>query len=709
MRVALVGCSSDEVEALAAHLLEELVPLPARSAVGPEYDFAFIGFTCRRSIPDMLRDRVRVPAIQLVPSRDHYDQVTTELAALALDDLQRVRFTMRRERTMHDALAEREERYRALVTQVPGSAWSMSLPDGRLFAGPRITDLTGFTPEEFMKGGGIGFWESRIHDDDREGVRRVLSDLIRAKTSAESVEYRFRHKEERWVWLKDWLTCVGNAHGRRLVGISIDTSLQRAAEDALRTSEARYRSLVEQAQDIIFSIDGSGRILSLNRAFETVTGWTREEWIGKPFLDILDPALSERAAERFAAIMTGSEATYSEYRIRTARGELLTVEASAQAIVSDGHRSGIVGIARDVTRRKEAEALAEKEKRLASLGQLATSVAHDFNNVLMGIMPFAEVLQRRFADNESARSATAHIIGAVRRGREISQEILRFARPVAPVLAAVRVSEWLAAIRATALAMLGPQFEVSTQTEGLDPDAAVLADRALLDQVARNLIVNAREAMPDGGTIAIIARDHGAQVEIEIEDNGCGMPEALLDRIFEPLFTTKRAGNGLGLSIANQAMQQQGGAIRVRSRAGQGSTFTLTLPAAAAVEKPQTVPSNSVRRLVLVEDDVSVGEGLRMLLADEGFDVRLIERGADAITAIEDTRPELVLLDVNLPDVNGIDVYEQIHARWPELPVIFSTGHADARALENVRDRRVPSIMKPYDVSELLAVMATLA
>ena len=187
--------------------------------------------------------------------------------------------------------------------------------------------------------------------------------------------------------------------------------------------------------------------------------------------------------------------------------------------------------------------------------------------------------------------------------------------------------------------------------------------------------------------------------------SGQPLEEFLAERIFEPLYTTKRDGNGLGLSIAHQAMVQQNGTISVSSTAGAGATLTLSFPQVARPSIGFHRDETESRRVLIVEDDESVGEGLRILLSDEGFEVKLVERGQLAIPAMETFRPDLVLLDVNLPDASGVDIYDEIRVRQPELPVIFSTGHADARALQEVHDREVPSIMKPYEIDDLITLM----
>lgn len=479
-------------------------------------------------------------------------------------------------------------------------------------------------------------------------------------------------------------------------------------ERALQESEERYRTLVDQAQDIVFSIDSSGRILSLNPVFETLTGLRCEDWIGQPFSGLTLDDATGSAQRRFQERLRGDPTEYSEYTIRKTDGSMVTLEVTAKPFRSGGTVAGLVGIARDVTDRKRRLAEEEREKRLASLGQLATSVAHEFNNVLMGILPFAEVLNRRYKEDARIVNATTQIIGAVRRGREVSQEILRFARPPQPVIAPVNVLSWIASIEEKARGILGPAHHVHLESGNLRPGTMMLADVALAGQAVSNLLFNARDAMTSGGTLTLRARSCADEhaIEIDVCDTGTGIPADVIGMIFDPLFTTKRTGNGLGLAIAHQAMQKQNGGIRVQSEMGVGTTFTLTFPLAPQVEEERT--STRRRRILLVEDDLGVGEGLQDLLALEGFEVQLVDRGLQAVAAVERFAPDLLLLDVNLPDISGVDLYEQLQTRWPDLPIIFSTGHADAHALQNLREKRVPSVMKPYDLSELLEVIRSL-
>jgi two-component system, cell cycle sensor histidine kinase and response regulator CckA len=274
------------------------------------------------------------------------------------------------------------------------------------------------------------------------------------------------------------------------------------------------------------------------------------------------------------------------------------------------------------------------------------------------------------------------------------------------VMESISVAPWLAQFVKRAESMLGPRFHIECRIASGHHDMTISADASLLDLTLMNIVANARDAMPAGGRLVIAAArpDERGMVEIKVEDRGAGISDANIGHIFDPLFTTKDGGRGLGLTIAYQAMKQQDGAISVESTVGAGTTFTLSFrdgqPAVAADAK-------HARRMLIVEDDEAVAEGLRVLLETEAFEVRVVATGAEAVPSIKQFAPDLVLLDVNLPDASGIDVLNDIRRHSPDLTVIFSTGHADGHALQELLERDAKWIMKPYDVHELLALIAS--
>jgi PAS domain S-box-containing protein len=382
-------------------------------------------------------------------------------------------------------------------------------------------------------------------------------------------------------------------------------------------------------------------------------------------------------------------------------------------------------LAESMVREQAAQALAvsvtqlEQADRLTSLGRMAATIAHEFNNVLMGISPFVEVIRR----GKSVEMSLDHIGRAVKRGKRITEEILRFTRHAPPQRAAFEVEPWIENIALEARSLVPPSCRIDTFVQA--DDLAIDGDANQLQQIFTNLILNARDAMPNGGSLTIEVRRERPNarwafgivdrperfVHCIVSDTGCGMSADTLRHIYEPLFTTRKNGTGLGLAVTHQVVQRHGGEIFVESTVGVGTTFHLFLPLAAPGAKTndaltsivENVMAISPRHVLLVEDDAAVAMGLVTLLELRGLRVDVVETGAAAIRALDTVTPDLVLLDVGLPDMEGTAVYETIAARLPRLPVIFSTGHADRARLDAVLEKpNVAYLLKPYESNALL-------
>jgi PAS domain S-box-containing protein len=637
-----------------------------------------------------------------VSSKPMYD----ELGHYAGASLLVIDITARRQ--VEEALLRRETELSIANELAQLGSWEWDFETNRIIGSRELFRLLGLGD----RAGALEF-EEWLTIVDRQDVAELREALQQAAAEGREFEheYRLRGDAGRIIHSRGRVIADDGGAPKRMIGMAQDvTQLLRDAED-LRRSEHRFRALVEQATDIIFSLDDGQRLTSINPAFEAITGWKIEEWIGRPLIECLAPESHEAARAHLAAALRG-ESTIAEYQLRTRDGGSVTIETTTQAIANGGGElMGTVGIARDVTRRNEIERALEQEKRLSSLGHLAASVAHEFNNVLMSIMPFAELLKRRAPDEERTSIAANHIFHAIRRGRQISQEILRFARPAALVITSIDVRGWLRDFAREAEALVGPKYRVWTR-ESNDPAIYARADRAALDRVVTNLVLNARDAMPDGGSIMIDIRRSESDagfISIALRDEGSGISPDVIGRVFDPLFTTKQGGTGLGLSTAYAAVTQMGGMLRVESRQGEGSEFTILLrigerPAIEEASKPRR--EVAPQRVLLVEDDEAVGEGIRTLLVESGFVVHLVVRGKDAAGAVAEFNPDVVVLDVNLPDISGLEVLETLRGSWPALPVILSTGHADATALDSIRKLQVPFLLKPYEIGDLLALLA---
>ncbi len=478
-----------------------------------------------------------------------------------------------------------------------------------------------------------------------------------------------------------------------IIGTAADVTGSVQAQQALEASEQRYRELVDGVGDILFTVDHEGLFLSLSRSFERSTGYRVDEWIGRPFEELFRPHSAPGAGQ------------FGEYELPAKIGSVVTVEVSSQPRYVDGVVAGRIGMARDVTQSRTIARKLEEAKRMSSLGQVAASLAHEFNNVLMGIQPFVEIIARNSAGARGVDEAVGHITRSIGRGKRASQEILRFANPKEPQLSSIDAWVWLPAFLGQLAAGLPSTIALA---HSIEPDVRFLrGDREHLEQVITNLVFNARDAVSGRGTIDIcVSRVDAEVVRISVCDDGPGIASQFLDRVFEPLFTTKRNGTGLGLAIARRLMEQQGGALTAENRLEGGAAFHLLVPA-GRTDVLSVIPGRcatpSLKRILLVEDDLSAGAGLEELLNAEGYETTWVRAFHDACDAARRILPEVAIIDVNLPDGNGIDLVPLLRAEHRNLPIVLSTGHVEL----NLRDEddRILSLMKPYELTDLLAAI----
>lgn len=511
-------------------------------------------------------------------------------------------------------------------------------------------------------------------------------------------------------------------------GVARDVTEREEAFWTMRRSEEHFRSIIENASDIIAIVELDGRIRYKSPSVERVLGYPRNALVGTSVLDLVHPDDVSRAAGSLARQIADPAAIQTiELRVRHHGGTWRSLEIVAKNLVKTGQASAIVMNARDVTERKLLEAQLVQANRLGALGRLAATVAHEFNNVLMGMQPFAELMQRPNATPQVISKGAWHIANSIQRGKRIVLDILRFAQPYVPVTTAVDLGEWWETFAPEAENVLGNMISVvsTIPSRGL----YTVADRTQLSQVLANLVANARDAMPAGGTLTVEASGlepdatfpfgvvpHPDRfVQVSIRDTGHGMAAEVMDRVFEPLYTTKQSGGtGLGLAVADQVLTRHGGYIFVESEPGRGSTFHLFLPRAtppssdkAAVTGLTRTPA--ARKVLIIDDEESIVLGIGSLLEQEGIEVEAIGSGVEAAQAIARFHPDVVLLDFGLPDMDGSEVYACIRELDRSLPVIFATGHGDRRVLQDgLNDPRTRFLQKPFEVADLLEMMVDL-
>ena len=508
-------------------------------------------------------------------------------------------------------------------------------------------------------------------------------------------------------------------------GAAHDVTETALALRQVRESEVLFRSIVENASDMIAVLTSRSVIRYHNPAMERTLGHTSDDLIGSTLLDFVHASDIDRMREFFSRQVDMPPASYTaEVRLRRSDGTFRSFEVATRNVVRAGHVEAIVLNARDITDRRLLELQLEQANRVNSLGRLAATVAHEFNNVLMGIQPFAELLERPKISSDTLAKCARHIGNSIQRGKQVALEILRFTQPSAPARKPLRMNEWLS--------RLVPEIEAqcsngtSVRCEIPEGSPVVLADGGQIAQVITNIANNARDAMPLGGTITIRVREpHPAEtfpfaileqperyVLISVTDTGTGISAEVLPHIFEPLFTTKKnGGTGLGLAVAHQVVQRHDGCIFAESSAGAGTTFHIFLPKIEAAEETKpatTLPAAPphLRRVLIVDDEASVSEGLESMLRLKGFDVTSVATGGQAAGAIRRFEPEVVLLDIGLPDIDGAALGLALRREIPELPIVFCTGHGDRRMASD--DDRTRFIQKPFMIDELIAEIASL-
>ncbi|MEA2328638.1 MAG: two-component system, cell cycle sensor histidine kinase and response regulator CckA, partial [Thermoanaerobaculia bacterium] len=604
-----------------------------------------------------------------------------------------------REREAEAAASVERENFRRMVELSPDCI-GVHVDDTYVYVNQAFVQLLGATSEAEIIGRDVfSFVDASSHGSTRARLER-----LRAGESVPYIRQTYRRADGSPLDVEVAALPLRYGDGDAVQIIARDITEKVRAQRALEESEQRYRELVEDVTEILFTVDCAGRFVSLNRSFERSTGYPIEEWLGRPFGELFLPHSLSTAADDFAQALAGHERAIHAYDLLAQSGAVVTVEVSWQPRYVEGVLTGTIGMARDVTEQRNIARRLEDAKRMSSLGQVAASLAHEFNNVLMGIQPFVEVIGRSNPPESAISDALAHIRRAIGRGKRASQEILRFVNPKEPQLFVFDASVWLPSLLGQLVAALPPAIALSSS---IDPAVKFIrGDREHLEQVITNLVFNARDAIEGTGTIRIgvalacspgSSRAEAKFVHMSVSDDGPGIAPANMDRIFEPLFTTKRNGTGLGLAIARRLIEGHGGMLTAENRPEGGSAFHLLVPAAdapCASTRPVALPASGVRRVLLVEDDVSVGQGLKELLNAEGFEATWVKAAGDACEAARRTCPQVAIIDVNLPDGNGVDLLPLLRAEHADLPIIFSTGHVELSL--SSKEHRIVALMKPY-------------
>jgi PAS domain S-box-containing protein len=513
----------------------------------------------------------------------------------------------------------------------------------------------------------------------------------------------------------------GNLIG--IVGISRDITERKKAEEALRASEGRYRTLFEYAPDGIVIADSESYYIDANASALRMLGYTRGEFIGLHASDIVAPAEIGHIGPALDAIKAGSD-YHREWQFRRKDGSVFAAEVIATMMPD----RNLMGMFRDVTERRKLEQQFLRAQRMESIGTLAGGIAHDLNNVLSPIMMSLAVLQIKFPDPDS-KGLLEILSSSAQRGADMVRQVLSFARGVEGRRMEVQVKHLVSDIEKIARDTFSKNIELRTDI----PRElwTVVADATQLHQVLLNLCVNARDAMPDGGALTISASnltldEHyaglnpeanpGPYVYLQIEDSGAGIPPKILEKIFDPFFTTKEVGKGtgLGLSTSLAIIKSHGGFIRVYSEPGKGTKFTVYLPAQteasdiAVAEIAVEIPRGNGELILVIDDEFFVRQITQQTLEAFGYRVVLAGDGAEAATVYASRGTEIaaVLMDMMMPVLDGPATILVLRKMNPAVRIIAASGlSANARDLGAASFGAKHFLSKPYTAETLLKAL----
>lgn len=512
-----------------------------------------------------------------------------------------------------------------------------------------------------------------------------------------------------------------------------DVTQQKEAEAALRRSEAHFRSLIENALDMITVLDADGGILFISPAVRRMLGYDPADLLGTQVFDLAHPDDAARLRRAFAeSVRSGERSPPLEARLRHRDGSWRLLESVGESLLADPAVAGVVVNSRDVTERREAEEElhASREQllqaqKMEAVGRLAGGVAHDFNNLLTAIKGFTELLLLDLDRRDPRYPFAQEIQAAANRAASLTRQLLAFSRKQVLQPQVIDLNASVANMEKMLRRLIGEDVElVTVPCPNLE---RIEADPGQIEQILLNLVVNARDAMPNGGRLVITTQNEtispdkaqlhqhltpGPFVRLSVRDSGNGMSRETQNRIFEPFFTTKEQGRGtgLGLSTVYGIVQQSGGFIEVDSHPGEGSDFHVYLPAVTAPAAPRRkaaddTPLRGSETVLLVEDEKSVRVLVRRVLDRMGYTVLEAEDGARALEVMRDQTegPDLLLTDVIMPGMSGRELADALHETHPDLKVLFMSGYTDeAISQHGVLVPGVAFLEKPFTPEILL-------
>ncbi|HEX6134616.1 MAG TPA: PAS domain S-box protein [Longimicrobiales bacterium] len=615
-----------------------------------------------------------------------------------------------------DALRESEERYHSLFDRVPVGLYRTT-PEGRMIdANPVLVDLLGYPSREALL-------ESNAADAylDVAERRQWQKQLDRADGVVE-VDRQHRRLDGTLVWLRDTARAVRDASGavQYYEGALQDVTERVSFEEAVRRSEARFRSLIENASDGVLILSREGRITYQSPAVERILGYPPGRFLGTTPFTLVHPDDHAEVMQAFAEVLEPEGHGKSvEFRCRHADGSYRTLHVQGTNLLDDPAVGGVVVNMIDSTVHRSLEEQLQHSQRLEAVGRLAGGIAHDFNNLLTAIRGYTDLLEDKLSDDARAHADVVEIRRAVERAARLTRQLLAFSRRQVVRPRATELGAVILELDRMLRRIITEEVTLHTKVA---QEAWVFADPGQLEQIVVNLIVNARDAGPRNGIDVAVDIVHlpsddptarglepGEYVRLVVADDGSGIDSDILPHIFEPFFTTKEIGQGTGLGLATVygIVQDAGGQIFVDSRIGVGTVMRVYLPRVARPSEESTTiearsaldPARGTEFVLLVEDEPAVRSLAERILMRQGYHVLSAGNGVEALRLAQGLHGQIDLLvtDVVMPEMGGVQLAEHLLAMRPDLRVLFISGYAaDTVPSTDRAGRQLYFLEKPF-------------